>query len=127
MTMIVLHVEDDDLKARAVARLVTHRIKDVTIMRVRTLTEARRSLESDTIDLVISDLEFPILDGGSPQPDAGLVVLELARLRDLPIVFLSGSPKPENVAAPWFSITFSGFTETIDRMLYDARNAQAAG
>ena len=129
MEKIILHVEDDDMKAKAVQKLLLFRIPNIVFIRVINLVDARRALENDKVDLVISDLDFPLTGLGVCHQDAGLVVEELARLRGVPIMFVSGREKPENVAAPWLTtpVNSADLTETVSRMLFDAPNAEAAG
>lgn len=95
----VLHVDDDDLKARTwerIARteafragLVSHP-SDVTVVRARSLSEVPLGLDADA---VLCDMAFS-LEAGQPEiPRCGLRVLSLAIERDVPVVVISGGDR----------------------------------
>lgn len=91
--MLILHVEDDALLARA---LVRH-LKNHTIVHAATMQEflgvwdGSSKAPGGSFDLVITDMEFP---GGN-----GLQVTELVAAAGIPCLVFSGSADAEEVAS----------------------------
>lgn len=91
----VLHVEDDDLKARAVERLV-RRVAGVGYRRAATATEALAILQGAERPLaVLSDWNLPFLPATRPYGSAGATVVAIATAAGLPVLVVSGSVRPE--------------------------------
>ncbi|NBC17098.1 MAG: PAS domain S-box protein [Bacteroidetes bacterium] len=87
--MKVLLVEDNDVDAEAVLRLLHHTAPDFTIVRTATVSEAHAHLEAEPVDVVLLDLGLP--------DSQGLDTLEAVRASapDVPVVVLTGSLEDE--------------------------------
>lgn len=99
--MYLLHVEDDDLKARAVDRALRRRLatacagtgvraSGLDTVRARTLEEGLEVLASRP-DLLITDWAFPRAAGGAVDREAGALMVAAAEARGVPWIVVSGS------------------------------------
>ena len=90
-TKTILHVEDDDIKARAVARLVTHYAPHVSIVRAATAEAAFQLGAKFAFDAVITDWNLPQMEGGRATNGVGGAVYRHFETV-APVVVLSGLP-----------------------------------
>ncbi len=103
----VLVVDDDDLVRGAVVRMI--RAEGRTVIAASSAEDALRIAGSEELDVVISDLRMPGIDG----------LMLLTKLRennlDLPVIFLTGSPSIETAASAVAQGAFRYLLKPIDR------------
>lgn len=113
----VLVVDDDDLVRGAVVRMI--RADGRTVLAAGSAEEALRIAGSEELDVVISDLRMPGIDG----------LMLLTKLRennlDLPVIFLTGSPSIETAASAVAQGAFRYLLKPIDRAELTATLDQA--
>lgn len=113
----VLVVDDDDLVRGAVVRMI--RADGRTVLAASSAEEALRIAGSEELDVVISDLRMPGIDG----------LMLLTKLRennlDLPVIFLTGSPSIETAASAVAQGAFRYLLKPIDRAELTATLDQA--
>jgi len=87
----ILIVEDDPYIAEELCSLLAH--KGFAHTHAETLTAARDALDTQTFDLVISDLSIPQGNRGFPSLDNGLELLDDLSWKHpvLPVIVVSGS------------------------------------
>lgn len=94
----VLHVEDDDLKARMIERLLPvlarRRGLEVDLVRAHSLAEARGVFAGGALHAVVTDWHFPFFHGGEPDDERGRHVVRWAGYHELPVIVVSGSERP---------------------------------
>jgi ActR/RegA family two-component response regulator len=95
VTRILILVEDDDSKAKAVTRMATNR--GFTVLRAKTLAESADLIGRFHVSKpsVVTDWCFPTDMGESAKDGNGLFVVMHARLHDLSIRVFSGRDVPE--------------------------------
>lgn len=100
----VLHVEDDDLKARMIERLLPvlarRRGLEVDLVRAHSLAEARGVFAGGALHAVVTDWHFPFFHGGEPDDERGRHVVRWAGYHELPVIVVSGSERPPTGATP---------------------------
>ena len=120
----ILLVEDDTHKARTVARLLSRacgaRGYELVLVQAPTRSEAFAAWpRSLGFDIVVSDWSFPIMPGAPPQLGAGELVVRMAAAANVPVLVVSGSPRPstflEQRAVRWAVTTDA--SRAIDEML----------
>ena len=92
--MLILHVEDDPLMARAVNRSLKNcntLVQVSTMQEFRGVWDGSSKAPGGSFDLVITDMEFP---GGN-----GLQVAELAAAAGIPCLVFSGAEPNQDVVA----------------------------
>lgn len=76
--MRVLHVEDNAVKhADIVRQLREMRISDITWK--KNLQDGLSAIREDNFDLIITDMSFPLENGGRENEDAGDMLIEIAQ------------------------------------------------
>lgn len=84
-------IVDDSLIARRMVRFSLHGI-DCEILEASEGTEAVRILHSQPVDLVVTDLDVPNLNGF----ELSRIIRENAEMADMPIIMLSLDDSPEH-------------------------------
>ncbi len=87
----VLLVEDNDINAEVILGMLDNKLFEVT--HVENGEEAVKYLRDQTADLVLMDVQMPVMDGY----EASQVIRETLKL-DVPIVGLSANALPEEIA-----------------------------
>lgn len=101
--MLILLVEDDDLKARTVERMVLALTVGVDVERARGLDEAFERLDDERPDAVITDWCFPVAPGHGAQDGLGAAVVEACERMGIEVVVVSGSERPATFKGAWSS------------------------
>lgn len=117
----VLIVDDEAFIIKLLTRILTNYVKDLTLFTAEDGEEAVSILSSESIDLVITDLQMPVMDGFE------LIAHIMQNFHSLPIIILTGySPeKLENRLKQSSSLTlvqkhnldFRAFSEQVTKAL----------
>lgn len=122
-TRVLWLIEDDDLKARTLRRIVASVRPDLELVRLHTLQEwldvifsVQTSIGSWTTVPgrwvgVITDWSFPRVHGRSPQP-IGDRVLESLDGTGIPRIVVSGNDRPTGMAAQWADVDWLNLSQT---------------
>lgn len=96
----VLHVEDDPMKARTIARGLTLAAKalgvELDFAHWDNLADAGLYAMAGGVDLILTDWCFPAADGEGEVEGMGDHVVAYAREFGIPCLVLSGSERPED-------------------------------
>ena len=101
MTKRILVVDDDSMYIELIANLLAPR--NVTIIPASDGAVALKALESQPVDLIISDFNMPIMDGMMLHQR----VSDDKRFNNTPFVFITGALEPKLVA---YTGRFAGLT-----------------
>lgn len=89
----VLVVDDDFIKAMDIKRaLEMNDIRDIlTVRNQEAVWEEVEKEENGKIDLIVTDMNYPMYPGGDINPEAGFVLLDKIEQRDLniPVIICS--------------------------------------
>lgn len=103
--MRLLHFEDEPLKARTIRRVIKRLRPDLAYEHYENANAGRRILwnevEGGNICGVVTDWTMPMLGGGQSKRDAGAIVARDCLRLGVPVVVVSGGPKPD-----WFDGEF---------------------
>lgn len=115
----VLHVEDQDVKARSVGRWLTSVARSrgfaVEVVRAKTLAEAN-ALDFSDFGLVVSDWCFPLNAETAPYDGAGASVIETAARAGVVSLVISGGMRFPSYRGPaiWENDWEDGIRKALD-------------
>lgn len=98
--MLIVHVEDDDLKARAVRKMLLALTCGVDVARAQTLDEALELLEEQPA-AVVTDWCFPVGRGTGACEGLGAAVVEACQKAGIAVLVVSGSDRPATFRGDW--------------------------
>lgn len=123
MKTILLLVEDDDHKARAVQRWIAR--EGIEVIRATTMVAAVRAIregaqfagEVHKVGAVLTDWVFPFRDGEHIRDHAGQRVHDEAVKAGLPVAVFSGREEPVTGIANWIASTdYTALTRWLQRV-----------
>lgn len=124
----ILYVEDDDLKFRAVARLLKH--SGVLLIRAHTFSEACDHFlihgGNGSIRFVLSDWSFPFDErGGLAEACMGEHVVKMAKDHGVPFAVFSGHSRPRDFDGTWVNTADRELMAAMIAVLREARQEHA--
>lgn len=97
--MFVLLVEDEDVKARCITRVLEHSLAVVEVHRATNLEDGLEMLQARP-DIVVSDWNFPRELGAGVEP-SGEVMVHACGVDGVPVVVVSGNDAPAGFVGHW--------------------------
>ena len=112
MTKRILVVDDDSMYIELIANLLAPR--NVTIIPASDGAAALKALESQPVDLIISDFNMPIMDGKALHQ----TVSDHSRFNNIPFVFITGALEPmmRSYAGRFSGLTIILKTELVNKL-----------